>query len=183
MPFQSVHLQYELSRRQRWDTHVRGWLPALPQYLFVAGLMAGLTWLASHRSPWFLLFLLAPLWVLRGLIAGFVEIALVPMRKMDILIEEDVLGFMVGAQRWWVHLDSIVRIERYRAELWSFICYHGELFDVPVALVSEETLAHIRGKIQWAKTPEGFEAAANRGRRMLGLKVPDGGSVQKGGSQ
>ena len=179
MPFQSAHLQYDLTRRQRWDSHVGGWLPALPKYLLVAGTMVALTWLASHRSPWFLLFLLGPLWVLRGLIAGFVQIAFVPVKHMDLVFEEDRLGFMVGAERWWVHLDSIVRIERFRDDLWTFVAYHGEAFDVPVNLVSEETLAHVRRKMEWARTPEGVEAALNRGRRVLGLKVPADGEGSK----
>lgn len=168
--FESVHLHYDLTRRQRWDTHVAAWLPALPKYLLVAGVMAALTWLASYRSPWFLLFLLAPLWVLRGLIAGIVHVAWVPVRHEDIIINEDALGFMAGGQRCWVHLDSLVQIERFRDDLWSFRCYHGESFDVPVTLLSDETLAHVRRKMEWARTPEGFEAAVNRGRQVLGLK-------------
>ena len=54
-------------------------------------------------------------------------------------------------------------------ESWSFRCYHGESFDVPVALINEETLAHIRHKVEWARTPEGFQAAVQRGRQLLGL--------------
>ena len=181
MPFETVHLKYELSRRQRWDTYVRGWLPALPKYLLVAGTMVALTWLASHRSPWFLLFLLGPIWVLRGLIGGVVQVALIPTQRMDILIDEDKLGFMAGSERWWVHLDSIVRIERLRDDLWTFVAYHGEAFDVPVSLVTEETLAHVRSRMEWARTPEGVEAAVNRGRRVLGLKVPAGEAKGEGG--
>ena len=169
MPFESVHLQYDLTRRQRWDTHMAAWLPALPKYLFVAGVMVALTWLASYRSPWFLLFFLAPLWVLRGLIAAIVHIAWVPVRHEDIIINEDALGFMAGRQRLWAHLDSIVQIDKFRDDLWSFRCYHGESFDVPVALINEQTLEHIRRKVEWARTPEGFQAAVQRGRQVLGL--------------
>lgn len=171
MPFETRHLQYDLTRRQRWGVHFAAWLPALPQYLFVVALMVPLIWWASERSPWFLLFGIAPLWVLRGLIAGIVNIAVVPVQRMDILINEHGLGFMSDKHRLWVHLDSIVRIDRFRDDLWSFGCYHGEIISVPVALIDEETLAQVRKKMEWARTPEGVQAAVNRGRQLVGLAV------------
>ena len=171
MTFQAVHLQYDLTRRQRWDVHLRAWLPALPQYLFVVALMVPLIWWASQRSPWFLLFSVAPLWVMRGLIAGIVNIAFVPAQHMDIIVNEHGLEFMAGKRRWWVHLDSVVRIDRFRDDLWSFGCYHGEMISVPVNLIDEETLAHVRAKVEWGRTPEGVQAAVNRGRQLVGLAV------------
>jgi hypothetical protein len=169
MPFTSCNLQYELTRRQRLDVHLSAWLPGLAPYLIVVAIMSVLIWAASLRSPWYLMFVLAPLWVMRGFIAGFVNIIFVPLQHMDIVINEDMLGFMVGNQRWWAHLDSIVRIERYRQDLWTFCCYHGEGINVPTTLISDETLAHIRAKSEWRKTKEGFQASVQRGRRVIGL--------------
>ena len=171
MSFKTRHLRYDLTRRQRWDVHVAAWLPALPQYLFVVALMVPLIWWASQRSPWFLLFSIAPLWVLRGLIAGIVQVAFRPAQHMDIVINEHGLEFMAGKQRRWVHLDSIVRIDRHRDDLWTFACYHGEMISVPVSLISEEALAHVRARMEWARTPEGVQAAVNRGRQLVGLEV------------
>jgi hypothetical protein len=170
-PRELCHLRYGLTRRQRWDAHVGAWLPALPRYLVVVAVMVPLIWAASLRSPWYLLFSLAPLWVLRGLIAGFLNIAFVPVQRMDIIINERSLGFMAGGKRWWVFLDSIVHIGKFRDDLWSFGGYHGEMIDVPAALIDAETLAHVRARSEWGRTPEGFEAAVQRGRLLLGLPV------------
>jgi hypothetical protein len=183
--FQAIHLEYDLARRQRWDVHVAAWLPALPQYLFVVALMVPLIWWASQRSPWFLLFSIAPLWVLRGLIAGIVQVSFMPAQHMNIIINEQGLGFMTGNQRWWVHLDSIVRIDRYRDDLWTFACYHGEMISVPVSLISEEALAHVRARMEWSRTPEGVQAAVNRGRQLVGLEVkrPEGANSSTAAKQ
>jgi hypothetical protein len=168
-PRELCHLQYALTRHQRWDVHVRAWLPALPRYLVVVAIMAPLIWAASLRSPWYLLFSLAPLWVLRGFVAGFVNIAFVPMQRMDVVINELALGVLAGGERWWIFLDSIVRIERFREDLWSLVGYHGQAVDIPAALIGPETLAHVRARSEWGRTPEGVEAAVQRGRAVLGL--------------
>lgn len=170
-PRELCHLQYDLTRRQRWDAHVGAWLPALPRYLVVVGIMVPLIWAASLRSPWFLLFSLAPLWVIRGLIAGFLNIAFVPVQHMDVIINEHGLGFMAGGERWWVFLDSIVHVGKFRDDLWSFGCYHGEMIDVPAALIDAETLAHVRARSEWGRTPEGAQVAYQRGRFLLGLSA------------
>lgn len=167
MSLEPCHLQYDLTRRQRWDVHVGAWLPALPRYLFVVAVMALLIWGASLRSWWFLLFALAPLWVMRGFIAGILNIAFVPVQHMDIIINEHGLGWMTGGGRCWAFLDSIVQIHRFRDDLWSFLCYHGEMISVPASLISAEMLAHVRAKTEWARTPEGVQAAVHRGRLMV----------------
>ena len=125
-----------------------------------------------RRSPWFLLFSLAPLWVLRGFVAGVLNIAFVPVQHMDVVINEQGLGFLAGGERWWVFLDSIVHIARFRDDLWSFGCYHGELISVPAVLIGPETHAHVRARSEWGRTPEGVEAAVQRGRLLLGLSAP-----------
>jgi len=149
--------------------HVGAWLPALPRYLVVVAIMVPLIWAASLRSPWYLLFSLAPLWVLRGFIAGFLNIALVPVQRMDVIITELGVGVLAGGERWWVFLDSIVAIAKFRDDLWSLTGYHGQIIDIPAALIDEETLAHVRARSEWGRTPEGVEAAVQRGRAVLGL--------------
>jgi len=168
-PRELCHLHYGLTRRQRWDVHVGAWLPALPRYLVVVAIMVPLIWAASLRSPWYLLFSLAPLWVLRGFIAGFLDIALVPVQRMDVIINELAVGVLAGSQRWWVFLDGIVAIAKFRDDLWSFTGYHGQMIDIPAALIGAETLAHVRARSEWGRTPEGVQAAVQRGRMRLGL--------------
>jgi hypothetical protein len=168
-PRELCHLHYGLTRRQRWDVHVGAWLPALPRYLVVVGIMVPLIWAASLASPWYLLFALAPIWVMRGLIAGFLNVALVPVQRMDVVINELAVGVLAGDERWWVFLDSIVQIAKFRDDLWSFGGYHGQMIDIPAALINEETLAHVRVRSEWGRTPEGVEAAYQRGRAVLGL--------------
>ena len=167
MPFTDINLQYDLTRQQRLTVHLRGWVPSILPYLFVVAIMMGLIAVAAVRSPWYWLLAIFPLWVLRGFIAGCVNIIFAPLEHMNILITEHTLGYMVGKERWWAHLDSIVRIERYHNDLWSFCCYHGEHICVPVTMISDETLAHIRAKMAWANTPEGVQASVQRGRQVV----------------
>ncbi len=174
MSLEQSHLQYDLTRRHRWDAHFGAWLPQFPKYLFVVAIMALLIWAASLRSPWFLLFSIAPLWVMRGFIAGILNIAFVPAQHMDIIITEHGLGFLVGGKRWWVFVDSIVQIEKFRDDTWSFGCYHGEMICVPVSLISPETIAHMRAKSEWGRTPEGVQAALHRGRLVLDFLATGG---------
>lgn len=61
------------------------------------------------------------------------NVALVPVQRMDIIINEHGLGFLAGGQRWWVFLDSIMQIAKFRDDLWSFRCYHGEMINIPAA--------------------------------------------------
>ena len=171
MPFANVNLEYDLTRRQRLMVHLHGWIPGILPYLFVAGIMLGLIEIASVRSPWYWILAIFPLWVLRNFIAGFVNVIFVPLVHMDVVITEHGLGFMIGKQRWWAHLDSIVRIEKYHDDLWSFCCYHGECISVPVTLISDDTLAHIREKMKWAKTAEGVQASVQRGRQLVDLAL------------
>ncbi len=167
MPFTDVNLHYDLTRRQRLTVHLRGWMPNILPYLFVVAIMMGLIAMAAMRSPWYWLLAIFPLWVMRGFIAGFANIIFVPLEHMDIRITEHTLGFVVGKQRWWTHLDSIVRIERFHDDLWTFCCYHGKCICVPVTMISDETLAHIRKKMAWANTPEGIQASVQRGHQVV----------------
>ena len=93
---------------------------------------------------------------------------------MDIIINEHGLGFLARGDRYWVFLDSIVQIERFRDDTWTILCYHGQVINIPVSLISQETIGHMQAKSEYGRTPDGIRAAINRGYRMLDLLVTEG---------
>jgi hypothetical protein len=142
--FEPVHLIYDLSRRQRLVAHLGMWLGNWPGFLLMLAAPAVVVALAVVKSPWFLLMLmLPPLWnnvprFLGGLASGL----LVGSQRMDVVIEPQRIGNLVGAERQWSALEEVTRVERF-ADMWV-IQSADSVIDVPVSVVDPEYMAHVR---------------------------------------
>jgi hypothetical protein len=147
MSLESAHLAYELSRRQQLVAHLGTWLCYWPGALMLVAVAATAVILAVLTSPWFLLMLLLPPINnnLPRLIAGFVKPLVSGVQRMDVIIEEDRIGFLLGRDRLWLPLDEIVRIERF-GDVWAILGSDAGI-DIPVSAVDEKYVTHMRARM------------------------------------
>ena len=111
-----------------------------------------------------------PLWIARGFIVGLVDVAFNPVRHMDIKIEENGLGFMTKMDRMWLFLDGVIRIEKLHDDVWT-VCHHnGTVVNIPVAVIDEKYIDHMRQKGEWGRTPAGIQAVIERGKRIAAME-------------
>jgi hypothetical protein len=174
-PGTPFHLRYSLSRAQRFVPHLRIW--GMPLTLLVVGLF-GFFCVMAVMSAW--LFnvmgligfgvLAVFLFVLfRGLLVGLLDVLLVPVRNMDVIIEENAAGILLGGERWYLFLDGITRIDRFRDDTWTIQHCNGSVLHIAAAELSPEQLAYIRAAMERSRTPEGVRAVIERGQRIQAI--------------
>ncbi|MCY1075935.1 hypothetical protein [Archangium lansingense] len=160
LPFQ---LQYSLSRRQRLIPHLVIWAPYLPAVGFLSIVVYLLT---VQVSPWWALLSLWCLWLVRGFMVGLTDVALRPLRHMDVVIQERGLGFLRGNERWWIFLDGIINFGQIIEDTWTLQHYNGVVIHIPVDAITPEQV-------------EFLQAAA--ARRRLPMAAPANASAQGAG--
>lgn len=173
MSFDSCHIEYDLGRRQRLVGHLGVWKPYLGGLILVGGAVALSVALFITVSPWFVLLSVLPLWLAWGFIVGLLRVLFVPMQHMDIIIEEKGLGFLVKGERFWVFLDGIIRIQKYSDDTWTILHRNGTVINIPVDAIEQRYVEHMRAMGEKGKTPEGVQAAIDRGRRMFEIEAMD----------
>ncbi len=144
MSFEPVHISYELSRRRRLIAHLGTWLCYWPGLLLMLGVSAIVVTLAVLMSPWFLAVLLLPplLNNLPRFVGGLLTPLLFDSVRMDVAIEEDRIGYLIGPDRLWVPLREIVRVERF-GDVWAIVSTVANIY-IPVSAVDENCIAHLR---------------------------------------
>jgi hypothetical protein len=163
VPFE---LRYQLSRRQRLVPHLKIWGPLSVLIPFVlAGLVAGLvlTW-------WVGLLALAWAWIFRGFFLGLADVVFRRKATMDLRIEENGLGVLIGGERWWLFLDGLTGIDQLTPGLWTLRHWNGSVVHIPADAITEAQLAYLRAAMERGRTPEGVRAVIERGRRLAKLE-------------
>jgi hypothetical protein len=100
-----AHLRYTLSRPQRLVPHLRMW--GIGDSLFVVALfgffavraVVGVYQLEGADVLVFGGLSLAVLWLFRGLFVGLIDALVVPVRSLDVTIEDNALGILLGCER------------------------------------------------------------------------------------
>lgn len=141
LPFQ---LKYSLSRRQRLVPHLAIWAPYLP----AVGLLLGVVCLLTvYVSPWWALLSLGWLWLARGFIAGLADVALRPLRHMDVEIQEKALGFLGGNERWWIFLDGIIDFGQIIEDTWTLRHYNGTVIHIPTDAITPAQVEYLQAAL------------------------------------
>jgi hypothetical protein len=154
VPFQ---LQYELNRRQRLVPHLVIWFPYSAVYLGAAAMAL----FASVRfSPWHLLLFVLALWLLRGFLVGLLDVALNPIRRMDVVVEENGLGYLDGGERWYIFLDGILNVGMICRDTWTVYHYNGTVINIPAAAITRPQIDYLLSAAQRAQTRRGQENQA-----------------------
>lgn len=159
IPFQ---LQYVLTRHQRILPHLRIWLQHLP--VVVGALLVGVFLVVVKW--WLFPVLLLGLWLFRGFWIGVLDIVIHPTEKMDIIIEQNGLGFMRGGHRWWLFLDGMTRVEQFCSDTWTFCHHNGHVINVPASVITEDQVDFIRSAAAKGRTPGGVRDVIERGRKL-----------------
>ena len=158
MSFESCHIEYDLSRRQRLVAHFGVWAPYLGGLIVIVGGGTALfVALAVSVSAWLAPLILLPLWLARGFVIGLVDVIFVGVRHMDVIVEENALGWATESERLWIFLDGIIRIQKYSKDTWTIFHHNGAVVNIPIAAIEERYVEHMSKKGGWGKTPEGVQ--------------------------
>jgi len=176
MPHTPFQLRYTLSRSQRLVPHVRLWgvfttIFALAMFAFFSIRTAfAIWWLEWAGIVVFGGLALGMVVLYRGLFVGLIDVLTVPRRDVDVVIEQNAAGIVLGKERWWLFLDGITSITQYRADVWTIEHHNGSVLHVPVCAINDEQMSHIRNAMQHGRTPDGVRAVIERGRRVAELQ-------------
>ncbi len=127
--------------------------------------------LAVSVSPWLAPLILLPLGLVRGFIIGFVNVIFVGVQHMDVIVEENGLGYATESGRFWIFLDGIIRIQNYSKDTWTISHHNGTVISIPTAAIEERYVEHMRQKGEWGKTPEGVQAVIDRGKQIVQVEA------------
>ncbi len=176
------HLRYTLSRRQRlWGLYdAWGWfapLMAIPVWTFLVLRMGWSFWTLEWAGiALFGGLALGVTCLYAGLFRGLVDLVCVPKRHMDVLVEDNgagaAAGILLGGERWYLFLDGITSIRRYR-DLWTIQHYSGSVLWIPASAITDEQVAFLHDHLRRGHTPEGIRAVIERGRRIQQLIAAD----------
>jgi hypothetical protein len=135
-------LQYALGRRQRLAVE---FTPHLPACAAALGFTCGIAYLALVANVWFLVLLALPAVVCRGLIAFLIELAVVPLRPIDVLVESDRLGLLTADGRVWMYLDGVIQVFRTDAgDSWTLLHINGSVLTIPDDAILPEQLDYLK---------------------------------------
>lgn len=165
-------LRYTLSRGQRLIPHLRIWGIGLT--LLVVGLVS--FFLIMTVVSICSLDLLSALGfgvlalvfgILFGrLLGGLIDVVFVPTSRMDVTLEENALGILLGKERWYLFLDGVTRIDRFHRAVWTLQHFNGYVLHIAASAISEEQLDHIRQRMEFGRTPQGIQVVIERGKRI-----------------
>jgi hypothetical protein len=163
MPQLPFSMQYELNRRQRLVPHIMIWLPYLPVILifFACALTATLT-----RSWLYVFVLFGVIWYFRSFFMGLLTVAIHRMEPMDLVVGEDVLGYLIGNERLYIFLDGILKIEKYCKDTWTIQHNNGTIISIPAALISDEQIGYMKYVAERPKDSEYIKNAVERDRNI-----------------
>jgi hypothetical protein len=85
---------------------------------------------------------------------------------MDVIIEKDAAGILVGGERWYLFLDGITDIRKFRDDIWTIQHWNGSVLHIVAAAITDEQIDYFRAAMERGRTPEGIRAVIERGRRI-----------------
>jgi hypothetical protein len=92
---------------------------------------------------------------------------------MDVVVEENGLGYATKSDRLWIFLDGIIRIQKYSKDTWTIFHFNGTVISIPVHAIDEKYIEHMRKKGERGRTPEGVQAVIDRGRQILSIDAQE----------
>jgi len=145
---------------------------------FVIRCLVGLWMLALKDVVGFGALAFVFLIILRGLVIGLFDVLLVPRRQIDITIEElkdgtSAAGVLIGKERWYLFLDGITGICKYREDVWTIHHFNGSMLHIPVSAITQEQMEYLENAMKRGHTPEGIAAVIERGRRIKEIMRSD----------
>jgi hypothetical protein len=184
MPPTPFHLCYTLSRSQRLVPHLHLWgwvytpfVVLLFGFFGVRTAVSAYSWNGAGVAVFGGL-ALGLFFLLRGLFVGLLDVVLVPVRRMDVVVEENAAGILIGGERWYLFLDGILDIRKFRDDTWTIRHWNGTVLHIAASAITAEQVAYLRAAMERGRTPEGVRAVIERGRRIK--EILDSGHSDRG---
>lgn len=136
----SFHLTFTLTRRQRLAVELPPWLPAVAG---TTGFGLGALYAGLFASPWFLLLLLLPPTVYRGLFAFGLNIALNSDRTVELLADDTELEVRWAGEVKRLPLDGVFQVFR-SGDAWTVLHLDGTVLTIPADAIGDEQIAFLR---------------------------------------
>jgi hypothetical protein len=140
LPELPFHLKYELNRRQRLIPHLKIWQM---QGWFVTLILAAAPYILFIHW-WLIIIPLGIVWFFKGYFVGLIDVLLCPMRKMDVIIDENNIGYLAGDVRRWIDMARILSVDMLYKEVWTLCHYSGIVIHIPVSVISEKQIRYIK---------------------------------------
>lgn len=136
-PFQ---LRFTLSRRQRLAVELMPWLPAVAASL---GFTVGAAFLATSASPWFLLLLLVPPVMYRGLVAFLFDMIVRGGRPVEVRVTESSIAIATAGERRTLALRGVFQVFR-SGDVWTVLHLDGTVLTIPIKTISGEQIDYLK---------------------------------------
>ena len=140
-PVSSFHLTFTLTRRQRLAVELPPWLPAIAATLgFV---IVGAAFLSLNVSRWFLIMLLLPPVVYRGLFIFAFDIVFRGGRPVELIADAVGLEVRSASEAKWLPLEGIFQVFR-TGDGWTVLHLDGTVLTIPADAVTAEQVDFLR---------------------------------------
>jgi hypothetical protein len=133
------HLKFTLTRRQRLRVELPPWLPAIAATL---GFGLGAAYAGLYASYWFLLLLLLPLIVYRGLFVFAFDLIVNGGRAVEIHVN-DVDLEVISDETKRLALDGIFQVFR-SDDTWTVLHLDGTVLTIPENAITLEQISYLR---------------------------------------
>lgn len=133
-------LQYGLTRRQRLAVELMPWLPAIAA---TVGFGLGAVYFALTVSPVFLVLLLIPLLVYRGLVLFAAEIVFRARRPVELVVTDVTLEVRTRGEARELPLDGIIQVFR-EGDVWTVLHLDGTALSIPLDAITPEQVEFLR---------------------------------------
>jgi hypothetical protein len=141
-PVPPFTLRYALTRRHRLP-ELFPWLPALAGSL---GFSIGAAVLAADVSAWFLLLLLIPTVLYRGLFALLFELTFRPSQQVEVVVDDKALEVAVEGGRRRLPLEGVIQVYRVEGTAdWALLHADGTALTIPAGAATAEQLDYLKG--------------------------------------
>lgn len=136
----SFNLKFTLTRRQRLTLDLLPWLPAVAATL---GFSLGAAYAGLYASHWFLLLLLLPPLVYRGLFVFAFDLIANGGRAVEIHVDEFDLQIVSGSDSKMLPLDGVFQVFRSDGT-WTVLHLDGTVVTIPTNAITNDQLDYLR---------------------------------------
>ena len=134
------HLKFALTRRQRLRVELPPWLPAIAATL---GFGLGAAYAGLYASRWFLLLLLLPLVVYRGLFLFAFDLLVNGGSEVEIRVDDADMEVASGSEVKSLPLDGVFQVFR-SDDTWTVLHLDGTALTIPASEIASEQIEYLR---------------------------------------
>ena len=107
-------------------------------------------------------------------LTGFAHSLLLGSQRMDVILEQERIGYLVGQDRKWLPLEEITRVERF-ADVWVILS-SSSVIEIPSSVVDERYIAHVQAVCKKGRKVHGKRSANDRADTIGDNGTPNNGS-------